>query len=102
MNRNELFFMILAIVCLLAFAVYMIGGVIQDIDYHGLANKPLAEQQEEYAKLQKRKKAGETVQLLSAIALFVCFLGIMIFALTVGTTTAEKQAQKAELARNRQ
>ena len=102
MKRNELFFLITVIVCLLAVAVYTIGGALQDIDYHGLSDKPLAEQQEGYERLQKRKKAGEKMQLFSAIVLLVCFLGIMLLALTVGTATAEKQSKKAEQAMLRQ
>ena len=94
--------MILVILCLLAIAFYTIGGVLQDIDYHDLSKMPLTEQQSEYQKMQKRKKTGEKIQLFSAIALLVSFLGIMLTALTVGTANAEKQAKKAELVRKRQ
>lgn len=102
MKRYETFFLIIVIVCLVSFAMFMIGGAIQDIDYHDLSKLPLTQQQDEYARMQTRKSVGEKIQLVSAIFVFVGFLGVAITALTVGTANAEKQLKKAEQAKARQ
>ena len=102
MKRYETFFLMLVIVCLVSFALFMIGGALQDVDYHDLSKLPLTEQQSEYNRMQSRKSAGETIQLISAIAVLVGFLGVAITALAVGTANADKLAKKAEQAKARQ
>jgi hypothetical protein len=102
MRKNELFFMILVIACILSAVLYTVGGVLQDVDYHELSKLPLTEQQSEFGKMQTRKSIGEKIQLVSAILIFVDFLGIMITALTYGVQNAEKRAIKAEQAKARE
>ena len=52
--------------------------------------------------MQTRKSIGEKIQLVSAILIFVGFLGITITALTYGVQNAEKRAKKAEQAKARE
>ncbi len=101
MKKNELFFMILVIACILSAVLYTIGGALQDVDYHDLSKLPLTEQQDEYGRMQSRKSAGEKIQLVSAILIFISFLGIMSTSLTFATQNAEKRALKAEQAKAR-
>ena len=99
--KKELLFVIIAAICVFAIAVFMIGGVLQDVDYHDLSKLPLTEQQDEYGRMQSRKSAGEKIQLVSAILIFISFLGIMITSLTFATQNDEKRALKAEQAKAR-
>ena len=102
MKKNEIFFMILVIACILSAVLYTVGGTLQDVDYHDLSKLPLTEQQSEYGKMQTRKSIGEKIQLVSAILIFIGFLGITITSLTFGTQNAEKRALKAEQAKARE
>lgn len=102
MKRGDLVFLIIVAACLIAIAFYTIGGTLQDVDYHDLAKLPLTEQQSEYGKMQTRKEIGVKMQFVSAVFILVCFLGIMLTALIIGTSNAEKAAAKAEQAKNPQ
>ncbi|MBQ7700203.1 MAG: hypothetical protein IJT49_07680 [Clostridia bacterium] len=93
MNKEKLF-IIIAAVCIFAIALFMIGGVVQDIDYHKLAGLSLAEQKAEYDDLQVRKTVGETMQLAGAILALAGFATITVVALTVSHKNAEEAEKK--------
>ena len=102
MKRTEIFFLLLVIACLLSFAIYTIGGALQDVDYHELAKLPLTEQQSGYEKMETRRNVGEKMQLVGAILIFISFLGLLLTSLAVGYQNAEKRLAKAEQAALRQ
>ena len=92
MNKEKLF-IIIAAICLFAVAVFMIGGVIQDVDYHDLAGLPLLEQKSAYDSMQTRKTVGEITQLIGAILSLAGFATVTVLSLSIGHNTA-KEAEK--------
>ena len=91
--KKELLFVVVAAVCVFAIALFMIGGVVQDVDYHDLSKLPLLEQKAAYDKMQKRIAVGETMQLAGAILCLVGFVLLTVISLTVGHENA-KEAEK--------
>ncbi len=97
--KKEKLFVIVAAVCIFAIALFMIGGVVQDIDYHTLSSLPLLEQKAAYDDLQTRKTVGEIMQLVGALLALAGFAAITVVALTVGQNSAdeaEKRYRKSE------
>ena len=94
--KKELLFVLIAAICIFAVAVFMIGGVIQDVDYHNLSKLPLVEQKAAYDKMQIRKTVGEALQLAGAILSLIGFIVITVITLTVGHNNA-KEAEKKYL-----
>ena len=92
MNKEKLFIIIVA-VCILAVALFMVGGVIQDVDYHDLSKLPLLQQKAAYDQMQIRKTVGEATQLVGALLALTGFAVIAVFALAVGHNS-EKEAEK--------
>lgn len=92
--KKEKLFVITAAVCIFAIALFMIGGVVQDIDYHALSSLPLLEQKAAYDSLQTRKTVGEAMQLCGAILALAGFAAITIVSLTVGYKSAEEAEKK--------
>lgn len=92
MNKERLFIIIVA-VCIFAVALFMIGGVIQDIDYHDLSKLPLLEQKAEYDRMQIRRTVGESIQLVGAILAFTGFVAVAVVSLVIGHNSA-KEAEK--------
>ncbi len=81
--KKELLFVVIAAVCIFAVALFMIGGIVQDIDYHDLSKLPLLEQKQAYDKMQVRVAVGETLQLVGAILSLAGFVTLTVFSLTV-------------------
>ena len=92
--KKEMLFVTVAAVCIFAIALFMIGGVVQDIDYHDLSKLPLLEQKAEYDKMQTRKNVGVIMQLAGAILCLVGFVLVTVISLTVSHDNA-KEAEKA-------
>ena len=92
--KKERLFVIIAAVCIFAIALFMIGGVVQDIDYHSLSSLPLLEQKAAYDGLQSRKTVGEIMQLVGAILALAGFAAVTVVALTVGYQSAEEAEKK--------
>ena len=92
MNKEKLF-VIIAALCILAIAVFMIGGMVQDVDYHALSDLSLLEQKVAYDGMQVRVKVGETMQLAGAILALSGFAAITVISLSVGHNSA-KEAEK--------
>ena len=92
--KKEKLFVIVAAVCIFAIALFMIGGVVQDIDYHTLSSLPLLEQKAAYDDLQTRKTVGEIMQLVGAILALAGFAAITVVALTVGQNSAEEAEKR--------
>ena len=91
--KKELLFVIVAAICIFAVAVFMIGGVLQDVDYHDLSKLPLLEQKAAYDKMQSRRAAGETIQLIGAILSLSGFVAVTVVTLTISHNNA-KEAEK--------
>ena len=92
--KKELLFVVVAAVCVFAIALFMIGGVVQDIDYHALSSLPLLEQKAAYDDLQVRKNVGEIMQLIGAILALAGFAAVTVVALSVGHQSAEEAEKK--------
>ena len=92
--KKEQLFVIVAAVCIFAIALFMIGGVVQDIDYHTLSSLPLLEQKAAYDDLQTRKTVGEIMQLVGALLALAGFAAITVVALTVGQNSAEEAEKR--------
>ena len=92
--KKELLFVLIAAVCILAVALFMIGGIVQDIDYHDLSKLPLLEQKQAYDKMQVRVTVGEAMQLVGAITALAGFVTLTVFSLTVSHKTSEEAAKK--------
>lgn len=92
--NKETLFIIIAAVCIVAIALFMIGGVVQDIDYHKISGLSLTEQKAAYEGLQTRKTVGEAMQLVGAILSLTGFATITVVALTVGHKNAEEAEKK--------
>ncbi|MBR6921534.1 MAG: hypothetical protein IKH51_05025 [Clostridia bacterium] len=92
--KKEKLFVIVAAVCIFAIALFMIGGVVQDIDYHTLSSLPLLEQKAAYDDLQTRKTVGEIMQLVGALLALAGFAAITVVALTVGQNSAEEAEKR--------
>ena len=92
--KKEKLFVIVAAVCIFAIALFMIGGIVQDIDYHTLSSLPLLEQKAAYDDLQTRKTVGEIMQLVGAILALAGFAAITVVALTVGQNSAEEAEKR--------
>ena len=78
--KKEKLFVIVAAVCIFAIALFMIGGVVQDIDYHTLSSLPLLEQKAAYDDLQTRKTVGEIMQLVGELLALAGFAAITVVA----------------------
>ena len=88
---KEKVFIILVAACILSVVIFMVGGIIQDVDYHDISELSLVEQSEAYSKLQARRSFGEKTQLVGAILAFNCFIAIMVFSLVVSSKNANKR-----------
>lgn len=91
--KKEMLFAVVAAVCIFAIALFMIGGVVQDIDYHDLSKLPLLEQKAAYDKMETRRTVGEIIQLAGAILCLVGFVLITVISLVVSHENA-KEAEK--------
>ncbi len=91
--KKEMLFVIIAAVCIFAIALFMIGGIVQDIDYHDLSKLPLLEQKAAYDKMEARRTAGEIIQLVGAVMCLVGFVLVTVVSLVVGHENA-KEAEK--------
>ena len=91
--KKEFVFVILAAICVFAIAVFMIGGVLQDVDYHDLSKLPLLEQKAAYDKMQTRREIGEIMQLIGAILALTGFVTVTVVSLSIGHYNA-KEAEK--------
>ena len=91
--KKEYVFVILAAICVFAIAVFMIGGVLQDVDYHDLSKLPLLEQKAAYDKMQARREVGEIMQLIGAILALTGFVTVTVVSLSIGHYNA-KEAEK--------
>ena len=91
--KKELVFVMIAAVCVFAIAVFMIGGVLQDVDYHDLAKLPLLEQKAAYDKMQTRRTIGEVMQLIGAILALTGFITVTVVSLSISHYNA-KEAEK--------
>lgn len=90
---SPLVLIILAGICIFAITVFMVGGIIQDVDYHDLTALPLLEQQAAYDKMQTRRSVGEAMQLAGFIVAFAGFVTVAVYSLAVGHSNA-KEAEK--------
>ncbi len=91
--KKELVFVMIAAVCVFAIAVFMIGGVLQDVDYHDLSKLPLLEQKAAYDKMQTRRTIGEVMQLIGAILALTGFITVTVVSLSISHYNA-KEAEK--------
>jgi hypothetical protein len=91
--KKELLFVIIAAICVFAIAVFMIGGVLQDVDYHDLSKLPLLEQKAAYDRMQSRRAAGEIIQLIGAVLCLTGFATVTVVTLTISHNNA-KEAEK--------
>jgi sterol desaturase/sphingolipid hydroxylase (fatty acid hydroxylase superfamily) len=91
--KKELVFVMIAAVCVFAIAVFMIGGVLQDVDYHDLSKLPLLEQKAAYDKMQTRRTVGEVMQLIGAILALTGFITVTVVSLSISHYNA-KEAEK--------
>ncbi|MBP5207235.1 MAG: hypothetical protein J6330_02125 [Clostridia bacterium] len=92
--KKELLFVVVAAVCVFAIALFMIGGAVQDVDYHDLSQLPLLEQKAAYDKMQTRKTVGEVMQLVGAILCLVGFVLVTVISLAVSHENAKEAAKK--------
>ena len=92
--KKEVIFIIIAALCVIAVALFMIGGYIQDIDYHDLSDLPLTEQHAAYERMQTRVAVGHAIQLVSAIGALVGFVMMTVISLTVGSYNAAEAEKK--------
>lgn len=98
---KEKLFVILVAVCIFAIILFMIGGVVQDIDYHTELTDPslkeegaLKNDKADYERLQARKFFGEKMQLVGALFALVGFAALTVFSLRVAHTNAKKAEAK--------
>ena len=103
---KEKLFVILVAACIFAIILFMVGGVVQDIDYHTELTDPslteesaLKNDKADYERLQVRKSIGETMQLIGALLALAGFAAVTGFSLKVAHTnarTAEAKYTKSE------
>ena len=98
---KEKLFVVLVTVCILAIVLFMIGGAVQDIDYHTELTDPslktedaLKNDKADYERLQARKALGEKMQLVGALFALVGFAAVTVFSLRVAHTNAKKAEAK--------
>lgn len=81
---------ILMAVAVISTALFMIGGAVQDVDMHDLAEYPVQEQAEQYQRLESRRELGEAIQLWSAMLMLASFMGIAVYSLIIASQNREK------------
>ena len=98
---KEKLFLILVAVCVFAIILFMVGGVVQDIDYHKELTDPslteegaLKNDKADYERLQVRKAIGEIMQLIGALLALIGFAAVTGFALRVGHANAKRAEAK--------
>lgn len=92
MSKSEITVLILAIVCILSIALFMIGGAVQDVDMHDIKTEGVApeDQQDAYAKLNTQRDVGELLQFIAAIITLLSMIGLMIASIMISTDNANK------------